>query len=95
MAATTADLLAAREAIPTHMYLCEDRLNHPEAMRLLGAALDVAFEVGRAAERAANQRKALNEQYRRADGSLDLPKPGSQYGARLDAERSEAMRAAK
>ena len=112
--ANTADLAVAREAMATHIYLCEDRLNHAEGYALLDEAMDVAFEVGRNAEKAAAQNKygrALNEgrklmastkrgqrdlaeQYRRADGSMDLPGPGSQYGAQLDKERSEAMKAA-
>ena len=99
---TTADMLLAREAIATHIYLCEDALNHAEGYRLLDAYADVAYELGKCAERTAAKRKELAakrkelaEQYRRADGSLDLPKPGSQYGARLDAERSEAMKGAR
>ena len=101
----TADLALAREAVATHIFLCEDRLNHQEAYALLDEAMNVAYEVGRSAGKSdiagpmkAGNRRALRElaeQYRRADGTLDLPKPGSQYGARLDAERSEAMKAAQ
>ena len=57
--ATTADLAAAREAIATHIFLCEDPLNHREAMELLDAYANTAFEVGRSAERAARAGKPV------------------------------------
>ena len=44
---TTADLVLAREAMATHIYLCEDRLNHAAGYELLDEAMNVAFEVGR------------------------------------------------